>query len=272
MAAFFYVLECTARGCDAEFLLNDIPVTRRGPALGANAGVQVNELVVDGVNELAVVINPGPTPALALAGEGRARRRLVVKDAAVEARLARYPRGAKVRGPKAEELLTLKWSVGQQGKLVFPRVEASRADLGPRLGKWAWQSAPQVALDAAGQRELGQLLATVHAALDRGSPEALLEHSRVRLEEIAAAYELEEGEKEQVIRTVMAEDAAREGFGLQPIDEASFSLRTCARGRLVEVLGRDWKPVLREKPAADGSVGYYDMFVARIDGAWQIVR
>ena len=58
----FYVFECLARGCVAEFYLNDIPIIRRGSGVGLEYGGQVNQYLVDGTNELTIVVNPGPVP------------------------------------------------------------------------------------------------------------------------------------------------------------------------------------------------------------------
>ena len=95
----YYVLECSARECVAEFYLNDIPVVRRGPDLGLHFAGQSNQYLVDGRNELSVLVEPGPTPGEAISGKGGARSRREAAGAAVSAALCKYPPGATVGGP-----------------------------------------------------------------------------------------------------------------------------------------------------------------------------
>ncbi len=51
----YYVFECAVDHCTAEFYLNDIPVVMRSQDGGRLFGGQVNELVVDGINEIGAI-------------------------------------------------------------------------------------------------------------------------------------------------------------------------------------------------------------------------
>jgi hypothetical protein len=56
------------------------------------------------------------------------------------------------------------------------------------------------------------------------------------------------------------------------MDPATFDFRLCAHGRLVECVRNDWTPILKENLDDEGGQGTYSMFLALIDGDWQIVR
>ncbi len=66
---FGLVVEARTRACVVEVLLNDIPVGLCGQGVRRKLEMPVNEFVMDGVNELGIIVNPGDTPATArLAG------------------------------------------------------------------------------------------------------------------------------------------------------------------------------------------------------------
>src|SRR4051812_3796246 len=101
----FYILECKAEGCEAEFFLNGVPVLTRGaPRWGAFTGVPVNPLVVDGENSLEVVVRPGDVPSESRTGPFGPKQLVPCKDEFVQAKLVRYPIGAVVGGPDGFEL------------------------------------------------------------------------------------------------------------------------------------------------------------------------
>jgi hypothetical protein len=268
----YYVLECSARECVAEFYLNDIPVVRRGPDLGLHFAGQSNQYLVDGRNELSVLIHPGPTPGEAISGKGSARSRREAGGAEISAALCRYPPGATVGGPSREELVSLAWTAEGDGRMVFPRVVTVARDLGPLFGRWAWQDAPKLSLDDASVGEIGKMLEPLRESLHKGDPEPFIESGKTRLEEIARAYDRKPGEKKKIIRKTTADEASRDWWGIQPLETKNFDFRLCARGRLVELVDRAWKPVLRERPDGEGGVAYYDMMVGRIRDRWEIVR
>ncbi len=268
----FYVFECVVEGCDAEFYLNDIPVIRRGPDLGTFFGGQSNQYVVDGENEIGIVVNPGPTPAKAMTGEAGRRQRTQADGAKAMARLVRYPFGAVVGGPSGEILMHCDWQAPAEGtSYVFPRAVSATTDLGEMFGSWHWQGADRIDLDEDVRGELGVFLEELRANLAAGDPEPFIELSRPRLKDLARAYSLPPGQKERQIRDVTELDARQPWWGMQPLDPETFAFRLCARGRLVELIGRDWEPVLKENPDEDGSLGQYGMLVGRLDGEWAIL-
>lgn len=269
----YYVFECAVDNCTAEFYLNDIPIVMRSQDGGRLFGGQVNELVVDGINEIDAVIYPGPQPGQALSGPGGKRDRFVAADAKVFAALSTYPPGAVVGGPDRKQLIRMEWAADPDGwPEVLPKVMSAAQDLGPLLGEWAWEGAPRITLDEDTCQEIADFLGVLHAALAAGDPEPFIEAGAIRLEEVEKAFDLKPGSKAEHVRKVTLRDAAEPWWGLQPLNPANFDLRLCAADRLVECIGRDFQPVLKETPDEDGGVGHYDMLLAKIDDRWQIVR
>lgn len=268
----FYVFECEVDNCAAEFYFNDIPLTLRGKKIGRFYNGQSNQYVVEGENEIAAVINPGPTPSQAITGENGERRAAAARDARVFARLALYPFGAVAGGPDGKELLSLEWTASKDEPIVFPRVVSASADIGYTGGRWLWQDAPRVELDDANLEDIEAFLRALHISLMAGSPDVLIETSQIRIAETEYAYQLTPGEKESLIRRVTAVDSQQPWWGMQPLIPELFDFRLCGRGRLVECIGKDWAPLLKENPDDEGGQGMYSMIVAMIDDEWTIVR
>jgi len=276
MPSEFLVLECKAEGCVAEFYLNDVPVIRRGPELGKSFAGPIHQYLVDGVNELAVVIEPGETPSIAITGgEDAGRTRRTLQGASIWAKLARYPRGSATGGPDGVELLRVEWKSDAGGDArawAFPRVVDGRVDLGPLKGRWAWQDAETLDLD---EDEVGDLtfrLETLQESLENGDPEPFLALTGVRLDEFSRAYGNPPRDKIRQVRMAVQELSAEPAWGVEPVDPDRFDLRLCGRNRLVQCIAKDWDPILRAKPDAEGGQVTWELFFSRIGGEWKVTR
>lgn len=272
MAADFYVLECEVKGCDAELWLNDIPVIRRGPKHGLYAGVPVNQFVCDGPNVLTAIIRPGSKPSGAATGGDDGKSWHTPEDEKVWAKLSAYEHGAVVGGPGAQHLIEIAWPPEPKAPAEHPLLVSGSADLGEVRGKWAFEDAPVLVLDDATKKEVAAYLMEIQKLLDEGDCEAFLKKQRIRLDEGARAYDARPAKKKNEIRRLMADEFGQDGYGFLPIDEGIFDLRLVAGGRMIECVGSDWEPLVRQKPDAEGNLGFWDMMLAKIDGEWQIVR
>jgi hypothetical protein len=268
----FLVFECAVEGCVAEFYLNGIPITRRGPDLGKFYGGPCNAEILDGLNEIAIVINPGPTPGEALPGKDRKRSRALSVGAKASASLTLYPHGAVVGGPERKLLMNAGWLGRDDRPEVFPKVVTNRKDLGERFGKWDWQDAPRLELAEQEINEIGELVNYLHLSLTVGDPELLIETSAPRLKDIERAFRLKAGDKAALIRQVTEEDADRPGWGMEPLETDQFDFRLVAQDRLVEIVNKNWEPPLKELPDENSGVCSYSMMLAKLDGKWKIVR
>lgn len=270
--ADFYVLECEATGCDAEFWLNDIPVVRRGPTHGLYLSAPVNHLVRDGENVLTAVIRSGPIPSQSKTGVPDAPEMHVAEEERVWAKVSAYPRGAVAGGPDGQHLIQLDWPPIPRLPTVHPLVLSAREDLGKLRGAWAWETAPELTLDDATKKEIFDYLTALRALLNDGDCDAFLTKQKLRLADIARAFDMRPSQKMNQIRRIFADEFGQPNWVFDPLDEGSFDLRLVADGRMVECIGKDWEPIVRQAPDADGNVGAWDVMLAKIDGAWQIVR
>jgi hypothetical protein len=280
MASTFYVIECRANGIDAEYLINDIPVIRRGDAIGTIHTEPVNHLLIDGNNRISMVLRPGPTPSESLSGKGGIRDFGSLEGKA-SMRLARYPRGAVAGGPDGVELMRIDWPLSpeQLKKILedkplplFPLNLTVFHDLGQLYGKWRWQSAAPSRLDRRDRDEILELLTKIHTSLAAGDPEPFIEASQVRFQEISRSYEKPPAMKVAQFRQLLAAESREKWWGMQPLTPDLIDLRPVAEGKVVDCVNKDWLPTLRSKQGPDGAIDYFNMMVCKLDNRWQIVR
>ena len=268
----FYVMECKASGINAEFYLNDIPIIRRGPELGMKYGGPCNQYLIDGINELSAIIVPGKAPSETLYSKTGRQRIKLEEDASVKAELSIYPFGAVMGGPSKKVLMSVDWKLDKDQKMVFQKVISARADLGKLFGEWEWQKAPRIELNEDTIKEIHKFIENLHMSLAAGDPDLFLEFGEMRLKDIEKAFDLVPGEKEELIRKVTLDDAEQDWWGMEDINPDDYDLRLCAQDKMVEVINKDWKPILQESPDLEGGVGTYSMTISKLDDKWKIVR
>ena len=272
MTDTFFVLECSVEGCRAEFWMNDIPVIRLNEGAGF-AGLPINHLLIEGENELEMVLFHGNLPPLSKLGsippEGPES---VQPTQSASVSLCRYPFGAAVGGPDRVELFRQEWKPTEEMEVSVPFTVKGTCEPDAGVPRWRWQDADPLELDRDTVVDLVEFLETMRASIEEGDPEPFLEKSAIRLEDIAEAFGNEPSEKADLIRRVIPQDVDNEGFGLDPLDPAMFSFRLCGGGSLVEAIGMDWAPLIRGGPDSQGNPIAYDMVLARFDGEWAIVR
>ncbi len=268
----FYVLECAVEGCDAEFYINDVPIVLRGEAHGKYYGGQCNQHLIDGINEIEIIINPGPTPGEALKGQDGVRRRLAPdKEAKAGAILAVYPYGAVVRGPERKPLMSAHWTATEDTPEFFPKVVTGITDLGPLFGQWDWEKSEAVQLDDPTLEEIEELVAKLHQSLLTGDPELYIKTSQARFKNTERAYALKPGKKEDLVRLGTRSDSRQHWWGLEPLNPPDFDFRLCGRNRLVEIVNKDWEPPLKELADDEDGVSTYPMLLGKKDGDLEIL-
>lgn len=272
----FYFLECFAEGCDAEFLVNDIPVIRRGDGegLGKLYHGACNDLLVDGENEITAIARPGPTPTTRLDGHALRRERLALEGVRITCKLVKYLEGMVSGGPDGQVLAAVEWESQDDGQPTWwPLSLSACADLGPMYGRWGWEDAERLTLDDTTRAEVLAVLAELRGSLHGKQLDPFVRLSRPRLDDLSKAYQLRPGEKENEVRRVAELDFGKDWWGMEPLDEAALDLRLCARGRLVDCVSRDGEPALRELPQPPADLrGAWEMKLAKLQGSWQVVR
>lgn len=104
-------------GCPVELDVNDFPVARAGGTLQHFASVSVPEFLVDGENRLSLVIDHGPTPAMAQGGAGCEWGATAPADMEIVARITRLQEGMMAGPTDGETLMGPHWTGKQQDSL-----------------------------------------------------------------------------------------------------------------------------------------------------------
>ena len=259
------VLRLEALGCSAEALINGIPVARVG---GQHRVVTlpIHEFTLAGPNEIEMVINPGvagmpatPEPWLA-DGQACASLQLLL------------PRTGGLAHPSsARSLAQLGWMPGADEVVEMPARLHQGVDLPIAFPRWRWLDAPVMAQTPTLKAELAAFLLEIAVGLAKGNPEPLIQASRLRLEDLALAYQ-----------RPMAEDVARFRLHLQQLhaaqplkpalpSSAKMLLRPVAGGRLTECLNMAGEPLLQSARAEGGHVAW-PLRIAAVDGQFYVLR
>jgi hypothetical protein len=141
------VLEASVAGCTAEVWLNDAPVAHVGGADFSDeiSGAPVEQYLLNGENSLRLVVNPGPTPSVALL---RYEER-DVDAATASAKLVRYPSGTLAGGPQGVTVAEVNWTPAKSGEAEwFALVAGTAFTLDGERELWAWQKTESITLDA----------------------------------------------------------------------------------------------------------------------------
>lgn len=263
------VLRLESSGLAAEAVLNGVPLLRVGGARTV-AHLPVHEYTLAGLNELQLVLRPAAPGA---AAEPASEPEPLLADGRTwaSARLL-LPRVGSVADPaSARTLAQIDWAPAADTLLHTPHTETVRAELPINFPRWRWLDAPVVPEPDALKKELAAWLLDVALGLARGNPEPLLQATRLRLEDLATAYQRN-----------LADDVGRlrvhvqQLHALQPLKPllpaaGTLRLRAVAGGRLIECLAPDGSAALQSPVAGGGRVSW-PLRVARVEGRFYGVR
>ena len=258
-------LRLEVSGCSAEAVINGVPLVRVGGPQ-AVATLPVHEYWLAGNNELELRVHPGP-PGQAAAPEPK----LSDGQAWASLRLL-LPRVGGVADPaSARTVAQLDWAPPLDEVYEAPVAVRKLVDLPIAFPRWRWLDAPLIDDTAALQKDAAAYLLEIALGLARGNPEPLISAARLRLEELATAYQ-----------RPLADDVARlrqqvqRLHALQPLKPALPSagkllLRPVAGGRLLECLGIDGQPLL-QSAVAGGGVQHWPLRIAAVEGRFYVLR
>ena len=221
-------VEVNKQNCQVELYLNGIPVAR---ALSNQdfASVPAHGYLVDGKNEIEMVINPGPTPSQSRT----AKRELDSTGAQAVARLVKYPVGVYPGDDGGEVLGIVEWK-GQDRKEIFPKSVLAKIELGPMFGRWQWQDAEQVVLDKKTLNEISAYVKKFYAAFSASKGQEILNLAHVRLEEGYKTYPGENSTQENALFLRDVEERKQnKHWKVAPLRPAQFDFRIHANGRMV---------------------------------------
>jgi hypothetical protein len=263
MATLIPHLDLRLVACEVEVWLNDIPLLRAS----ADADPQlrtlpVAEFVVRGDNTLTVVPQPGATPGSSRRPSGQA----AAPGARFEAKLVLYPEGEFPGSGGGQDLVVL--AGGGPVPMPTQPVSTSRA-LPVNLAPWAWQRAsvmrPTPELDAA----VGRAVQAAHAAFAARQAEFFLQFGQPYFSEYARAYPaIGEAQRAQRLRDAWVRLGAAGDWRVAPLVPEEFDFRLCAEGRLLELVDKQFRPVLR----GESRPYPFPMFLGLLDGRLQMLR
>lgn len=263
------VLHLEVHGCQAEAVFNGVPLARAGQAQ-AVASVPVHEFTLSGANEIELVVQPGP-PGAASAPDAPPEPHLSDGHSWASLRLL-LPRVGSVAHPaSARTLAQVDWAPPADEVYETPLRLRQGVELPISFPRWRWLDAPPIPDSPTLKAEVAAYLRDIAVGLARGNPEPLVQASRLRLEELALAYQRN-----------LAEDVARLRSHIQQLHAAlplkpalpaaaKLLLRPVAGGRLLECLAPDGSPLL-QSPVAGGAQAAWPLRLAAIEGRFYVLR
>lgn len=260
------MLRVQARGCTVEASVNDIPLGRASAATGPLC-LPVHEYVVEGGNEVALTIEPGP-PGVTRGTAPRVAEGLV----AASLRLL-LPRIGRVgTEEQARTVGELSWSVPDGTVFDAPLRVEEQVVLPITFPPWRWLQLPAIEDVPAQRGTVAAFLHRIAADMMRGEFQSVLAGSRLRLEELALAYRQPVAEVAQRLAAQLgALHAARQLRLLVPAED-QLLLRPCAHGRLIECLDAGGAAALRTAGSPQQPSFEWPMRLAVANGRCHVFR
>lgn len=259
------VLRLEAVGCTAEAVYNGVPLARVGAAQSV-AAVPVHEFTFAGANQVELVVQPGPPGAIPASephlsdGKAWATLRLLL------------PRVGSVAHPdSARTLAHLDWAPPDGEVYEAPVTLRQGVELPISFPRWRWIDAPAIPDTPTLKSEVAKYLLDVAVGLAKGNPEPLIQASRLRLEDLAQAYQRNLAEDVGRLRLQIQQLHAAQPLKPALPAAARLLLRPVAGGRLLECLAADGSPLL-SSPVAGGGRMAWPVRVAAIEGRFYVLR
>ncbi len=256
-----------AQGCAVEARINDIPVGRIGPQ-GGVVCVAVHEYLLEGDNDLSVVIAP-KAPGLF----GRSKVPVFAERAIAARMLLLLPRIGQIgHESQARTVAEVVCAVPEGDVYDTPLVTARSVELPVKFPRWRWLDAPMIDDVEAHRALVTSFLQTIVADLLRGQVESFLAASRLRLEELALAYQQPVAALTSKLRARLQLLHATKALKLALPTAPDLVLNRCAARRLLECMTRDGRPVFATAPSADGTSSAWPVRIAVANGRCHILR
>jgi hypothetical protein len=260
------------KGCTAEVYVNGIPLPRISSPEQPFIARPGYPFLVNGKNILELLVEPGPTPSLARAGKVPQKP----TEATARARVTQYPEGAFVGSDDAEVFASVNWLYApkpdQPGPEFYPVSVRREFNFVHDFGPWVWQRVDGPIDLKRDADELNALVVRLHRAFNAGDPAPILDLMGPYVADVVkTAPGIERGDYLEELASDIRGNARREDF-VRPLELKDIDYRLVANGAMVELVYRDWTPVLNTLPQEDGEIFPLPVFVGRLDGKLQILR
>ncbi len=258
------VLRLESVGVVAEAWLNGVALARTGPDKRA-ATVAVNEFTLSGTNRIELIVDPPPP------GRNAVSRPLLSNGQRGASLRLLLPRIAQRAHPEnARSLAQIDWAPATAEVSTMPLTLSQSVELPIAFPRWGWLDAPMVDLTAELLVSAAAFLQTIALGLARGDAEPLLLAQRLRLEELALAYQRDLADDVGKLRLQVQRLHAL-GPLTPPMPQAdTLLLRPLAGGRLLECLNLDGQAALHS-PVAGGRVEW-PLRLAVVEGRFYAMR
>jgi len=257
-------------GCEAEALLNGVPLAR-AHAARPRVLVPVHEYALAGPNRLELVIWPHPAAAPA---EERQPPQPLKADGLVRASVRiLLPRiGNPVDEASARSLAQIEWAPAAGDHYEAPLSLQQTGQLPVNFPRWRWIDAPLAEPTPALRAQAHALIRRFQEDLAAGNPDAFLSAVRFRTEELAVAYQRPVEELLARLREHL--EQLHQAGRLKWVELApdNLVLRRLAGGRLLECLSADGEPALRTEPDEHGRAQTFALRLAAAEGKLYVLR
>lgn len=264
------VIKLEAQGCEAEAILNGVPLARANAAR-ERVILPVHEFTLAGNNRLELVIWPRPAVVPekpALPPEPR------TSDGKLSAHVRiLLPRmGQQIEESTSRTLGQLDWQPQTGLAYEAPLSLSQDVSLPVSFPRWRWLDAPPAEPSAALMQQVVEFIQGIATDLTAGVTDSFLAATRWRTEELAVAYQRRaEDETERIRRHLLSLHAAGRLI-FQPLDASKFALRRIAGGRLLECLDACGAHALQTVPDELGQTVMLALRIAVLEKKIYVLR
>ncbi|MEZ4409116.1 MAG: hypothetical protein R3A52_21990 [Polyangiales bacterium] len=206
MARAAVIVRVKVEGAAAEVRCNDIPMAHIEEG-APGVTFPINHVMVDGVNNVEVILRPGESPSKVRDG-----------DVAQSADGVTVLVDASTYGPDnipgddpGTGLMRLRWDGA--GEERFPYSVSGDFEVASPFAPWAWERAPVLALDGPTITEAADVIRAIHAAFARKDFNAVTRWKERATREVAVAYGEDWAENEASAAQALNGDLERAGLG-----------------------------------------------------------
>lgn len=261
------MLRLLSKNCAAEVQINGIAVGRVG-AQGGALCLPVHEYLLAGDNAFALVIDPPPVGIVKMGTVTRMAEETV--SAGMRLLLPRLGQpGSELH---ARTLASMDWSTAEGDVYETPHTDRCTTTLPLKFPRWRWLDAPEIKDPESLKPMVLKYLQDIAIGLARGDVDVFLAASRLRLEDLALAYQQPLIDISGKLRARLQLLHATKALKMVIPNLDDLTLKHCAHGRLLECLGPQGEPALRTMPSPDGTRTSWPVRVAVVNGQCHIIR
>jgi hypothetical protein len=264
------VLRLDVLDCEAEVLMNGVPIVRANAAR-PRAVVPVHEYTVAGINRFELVL--WPRTAAAEQGEVAPPEPRVSNGRLAAHMRVLLPRVGNAADESSARTLAQLDSAPADG-LAYeaPLVLSQEVSLPVSFPRWRWLDAPVVEAVAELRSPALNLLQQLAVSLSQGDADAFVMATRLRIEELAAAYQRDAADEAARLGAHLRELCADKRLDFLPMEPEGLVLRSVAGGRLLECLDATGAPMLRTAVDAAGRSVAFPLRLAAVEGRLYVLR